>query len=491
MSKRVSLSEFLSRLKDSNPNLEVVGAYTKLSEKIMVRCVIDGYEWEPIASSLVYGSSHCPRCAGLERLTHDQFVAKLKEIKPTIQLLGEYKNATTRTGFRCTVGNHEWYTSQPNQVLKNNGCPKCAGNLKVTEEVFLEKFSKSKHYSKIELLDKFKSYSKRIPVRCLVDGHQWNPTPRELVSGKGCRVCFTNSLRLEHSQFVEKMKLKHPNIVVIGTYEHGRKKVRVRCNLDGHEWDSEPNTLMAGCGCAKCAGVLQKDHATFMVEFQKLNKPIEILSEYTKALSKIKAKCLVDGYEWTPTPAKLLSGQGCPKCAGTLKKSHEECVSIAKEHNDLINIVGVFEGVDKKVDVSCKVCNHEWNTTLSEIKRGRGCPKCAKTGYDRDKQGYFYVLQFSGIVGFGISNKIKERLSKHKHILKRNGFEEPKIVKVYTGCGGDIEDMESFIKSNLPIYDAGVNGFRTEAIEEHNAVLLFRLVDQFRVGRQITSYQDS
>lgn len=486
MSKSLSLEEFLLRLKQHNPNLELLGEYTKLSARIKVKCSLDGYVWEPIASSIVSGISHCPRCAGVERLTHDQYVEKLKQAKPNIELLGLYKNATTKTQFRCLVDGHEWFTSQPNQVFKRNGCPKCAGNLKVTESDFLERFSKSKHRDKIELIGEFKSHTKKLRVRCLVDGHEWNTTPQQLCSGIGCRVCFTNSLRLEHNQFVENLKVRQPSITVIGQYEHTKKKIRVRCNIDGYEWDVLPNSLMSGSGCAKCARVLQKDHATFMEEFSKLNKPIEILTEYTQALSKVKARCLIDGYEWYPTPAKLLSGQGCPKCYGNIKKTHEECVEIAYEHNDNIEIIGRFEGVDKKTDVSCTVCSHKWLTTLSDIKRGRGCPKCAKTGFDRDKPAHFYVVSFSDVVGFGISNYVKERLWKHKTTISRRGWSMT-VLQVYSGSGADIEDMEIYLKNKLPIYNAGVKGFKTESVEEYNAILLFRAIDEFRFGRDIVT----
>ena len=51
---------------------------------------------------------------------------------------------------------------------------------------------------------------------------------------------------------------------------------------------------------------------------------IEILEEYVNAKTKIKVRCKIDGYEWEMTPSNLLGGYGCPKCSGNIKKTTEE-----------------------------------------------------------------------------------------------------------------------------------------------------------------------
>ncbi|MBQ8451889.1 MAG: hypothetical protein IJ538_03855 [Clostridia bacterium] len=48
----------INDLKKKNPNIEVIGKYTGRHNPIRVKCKRCGFEWEPIFSSLLRGSSH-------------------------------------------------------------------------------------------------------------------------------------------------------------------------------------------------------------------------------------------------------------------------------------------------------------------------------------------------------------------------------------------------------------------------------------------------
>lgn len=50
--------EFEQKIAIVNPNVEIIGNYTGRHSPVKARCRICGYEWEPIASSLLRGSSH-------------------------------------------------------------------------------------------------------------------------------------------------------------------------------------------------------------------------------------------------------------------------------------------------------------------------------------------------------------------------------------------------------------------------------------------------
>ena len=54
---------FISEVDDRNPTVEVMGRYTKAADRIHVRCRICGFEWYPVANSLVRKKpSACPMC---------------------------------------------------------------------------------------------------------------------------------------------------------------------------------------------------------------------------------------------------------------------------------------------------------------------------------------------------------------------------------------------------------------------------------------------
>ena len=54
--------EFVNILSKINPNIEVLGTYTKAQERIAVKCKECGYEWNPKAYYLTQGIS-CRFCS--------------------------------------------------------------------------------------------------------------------------------------------------------------------------------------------------------------------------------------------------------------------------------------------------------------------------------------------------------------------------------------------------------------------------------------------
>lgn len=62
ISKTLSDNEIKNRIKDINPNIEIIGEYTKLKEKIECKCLLCNNIWFPTPANLLKGSS-CPLCS--------------------------------------------------------------------------------------------------------------------------------------------------------------------------------------------------------------------------------------------------------------------------------------------------------------------------------------------------------------------------------------------------------------------------------------------
>lgn len=97
--------------------------------KIRFNCDEHGeYLNSPEVAIRRYGG--CQKCGHRARsnqsrcITPAQFVAKLSEVNPNIEAVGEYVNKTTRIAFRCTLDNYEW-TTTPDSVLAGHGCKFC------------------------------------------------------------------------------------------------------------------------------------------------------------------------------------------------------------------------------------------------------------------------------------------------------------------------------------------------------------------------------
>ena len=187
-----------------------------------------------------------------------------------------------------------------------------------------------------------------------------------------------------HEKFIEEMKNKNPNIEILGTYVGAQTKIKCKCLIDGYIWDVKPANLLSGRGCPKCkANKLKKTHKEFIEELKAKNPNIDILGEYINNKTKIKCKCLIDGHIWEPTPETILRGQGCPKCAGTLKKTHEEFIEEIKNINPNIEILGKYINANTKIKCECLVDGNVWEVTPSSILCGYGCPKCHSSKGER------------------------------------------------------------------------------------------------------------
>ena len=47
--------------------------------------------------------------------------------------LGNIVNSKTKVKIKCLKDDHEWFV-KPNQLSNGSGCPKCSGNIKLTNE---------------------------------------------------------------------------------------------------------------------------------------------------------------------------------------------------------------------------------------------------------------------------------------------------------------------------------------------------------------------
>ena len=56
----------------------------------------------------------------------------------------------------------------------------------------------------------------------------------------------------------------------------------------------------------------------------------------------------------------------------------------------------MFSGSGKKVWWQCnEVVDHIWETTINKRTSGRGCPMCAKYGFNRSKDALFYIRKIN------------------------------------------------------------------------------------------------
>jgi hypothetical protein len=78
----------------------------------------------------------------------------------------------------------------------------------------------------------------------------------------------------------------------------------------------------------------------------------------------------------------------------------------------------VVAGGKAKKKWKCLIEGHTWKVSISDRKAGSGCPSCAKSGFDPNKDGWLYFLEHPNweMLQIGITNVPDDRLSIHKRL---------------------------------------------------------------------------
>lgn len=188
---RITNDEYLSKVKEINSNIDVIGTYVNARTPILHKCKKDNYEWMTTPERILIGNS-CPKCAGNLKKTHKEYVCEVKNINSNIEVIEQYINAKTPILHKCLIHNSEWKV-RPNDILRGKGCPICG----------IKKSGKAR----------FKS----------------------------------------HTQYLEELKIKNKNIIAIENYNGIYNPILHKCLIDGCEWCAIPHNILHGnAGCPKC-----------------------------------------------------------------------------------------------------------------------------------------------------------------------------------------------------------------------------------------------
>lgn len=128
---RKTTADIINEMKLINSDIEIIGEYYGSHKMIQCKCKLDNTVWESYACNLLNGSAGCPTCAAKSikdnlKLSDEEFILRVKESNPNIQILGKYQNAHTPVNFKCLIHNFE-FSSLPTIFLYKGGkgCPRC------------------------------------------------------------------------------------------------------------------------------------------------------------------------------------------------------------------------------------------------------------------------------------------------------------------------------------------------------------------------------
>ncbi len=401
-------------------------------KKLKWKCFL-GHFWETTPAHRLRGQG-CPYCGNRKVLigfndlktTHPSVAKEADGWDPESVTFGSHKIMN----WKCSSG-HQWKVAIEYRTRGGTNCPTCAG--KKVESGFNDLASK---HPKIALeaygwdpKEVTPSSGKKLSWKCS-NGHIYkaNVYSRTSSDSSGCPICANrevlsgfNDLKTTHPEIAKEADGWDPSQVTAG---QGGKKYKWRCPI-GHRYSSYVYSRVAGVGCGVCSN-------------HQITTGVNDLASTHPQLAK-------EAYGWDP---KTVGAASEKKFNWLCEKGHTFSTSIksrvAQNTNCLVCgnrqvLIGFNDlatthptlalesfGWDpttrtaeshSKVGWRCSE-NHQWDAMINSRSRGRGCPSCATSGFDPNKDGFLYFLKHPNWEMFqiGISNDPDRRLAQHKKL---------------------------------------------------------------------------
>lgn len=288
---------------------------------------------------------------------------------------------------------------------------------------------------------------------------------------------------------------KYKLLDIIGEYKGVFSKILLKCDVCDHEWQNNISaTLLDSTGCMKCRGIdtgnrFRKSDEYMIKSFFESGKFQEGTNFWRSSRKTLKGHshwfstctvCSNDKYVKAGFCSGIFESPGVSlqrgakpcRCNFTYKWTKKQREFQINEKIIADNLPYKFiryvkyKGYNSQIIMHCPEHDNWVARVDSFLYNNSLCPSCAKTGYNRNKQGWFYILKAEGasgeFTGYGISNTPKRRIKKHTSTLAEYGF---KIMEYrqFDRDGITIANLEKLVKSTFPRCAQEMEGFKTEA----------------------------
>jgi hypothetical protein len=367
------LTEKIVRDRLADSPIELVAGTLKGSDKhAQWRCLSDDSHpvWMSAPSSVLNSKSGCPVCSGKNPLDEKTISSRLKGSDISL-VSGSYLHRKRVATFECLRDKKHahWTVSVKSILYQKTGCPECAGNIPLTEEIVKERLGSRPIELVVNSLKGSRGPSK---WRCLSnEAHPvWMATAGSVLGGSNCPAC-TGHERLDPIVINRKIKSR-PIKLLTENIEGSDKKVLWGCLTD-------------------------LNHA-----------------------------------DWMATVGSVLAGSGCPECGGNAKLN-EEKIAKRLEGRLLKLVKGTFKSSSDYAQWHClSDKNHsDWQATVSSVLGGVGCPSCAEYGFKEGKPAHIYIMLIGDEISpIGIKCGITNNEPKFRHKqINRKTIEQVTLVK--------------------------------------------------------------
>lgn len=261
--RALSEDDVKQRISTINKDIELIGCYVSCSRKTTFRCNIHNHTWESTPHNILQGHG-CPIC-GKEKqiksqtMTHDEFVARMKEIHPTIEVIGKYINSDYKVKCKCSKHNHIW-DGQPGNLLSGSGCYYCGKeSMGILQSLTQEEYESRCREANpnITIIGKYNGRKNKIKCKCNICNYEWKSIAFDLFQKRLCPLCSNRVVVKD----INDIATTHPYLVnyfknIEDCYNHcctNSSRVTFKCPVCGDENDYAINAVIKnGFRCYYC-----------------------------------------------------------------------------------------------------------------------------------------------------------------------------------------------------------------------------------------------
>lgn len=278
MSKRLTTEEFIKRARTVHGDKYdySLTVYEKATIPVWIICPVHGpFLQRPNDHLNGYG---CKKCGIENRIkkmskTTEEFIeeARLVHGDKYDYSLSMYKNNHTELDVICHVtdedGNEHgvFHVRPTDHIIKQTGCPKCAGNIKKTTEQFIKE-ARQIHGDKYDYSQTdYEGNHEFVKIGCPIHGY-FLQRPIDHLRGHGCTDCAkelkSKKQRKAIVKFVEDSRRVHGDkydYSLVKNYKNNKTEVPIICHEKGKNgiehgvfWKRPDVHITQGQGCPKC-----------------------------------------------------------------------------------------------------------------------------------------------------------------------------------------------------------------------------------------------
>jgi DNA-directed RNA polymerase subunit RPC12/RpoP len=403
----------------------------KSNKKMMWECRF-GHSWIASLSERTSGKG-CPYCSGRRVIVGEtDLMTKYPEI--AVQAFGwNPQEVSSSSGkklpWKC-INDHIWRAAVYSRK-NGNGCPYCSGNLPIVGETDLLTLS-PRLAQDADGWDprEFTNHSgKKVNWKC-EQGHKSTSTIDNRQK-YGCPFCSGKYPIKGETD----LRTKFPKIAVEADgwnpqdFLPKSNQIKPWICPSGHKYKAaiatRTDSRATGNGCPYCSGRKVISGETDL----KTMNPILASEAYgwdpsevsPGSEKKLSWKCAL-GHVWEAVVYSRNANTGCPYCAN--QKVLKGFNDLATTHPDLAK-----EAVDwdpstvtsgsSRLNLLWKCAEgHTWKSNVKNRTVGQGCPSCAVSGFDPNKDGFLYFIHHDlwEMFQIGITNDPDKRLGQHKRL---------------------------------------------------------------------------